>query len=63
MFDNGGEGFAADTAATPTTPRGITLRAVRQVVTIAESKEKKEDVVREIVKSGAKTRYKNYNDR
>lgn len=33
MFDNGGEGSAATTAATPTTPEGVPFR-VRQVVPI-----------------------------
>ena len=41
MLNNGGEGSAATTAATPTTPRGVSLRAVRQVVTIPEKKEEK----------------------
>jgi len=41
VFDNGGEGSAATTAATPTTPRGVSLRAVRQVVTIPKNKNKK----------------------
>lgn len=40
MLDNGGEGSAATTAATPTAPRGVTLRAVRQVVTILEGRKK-----------------------
>ena len=34
MLDNGGEGSAATTASTPTAPGGVTLRAVRQVVTV-----------------------------
>lgn len=41
MLDNGGEGSAATTAATPTAPRGVTLRAVRQVVTILEGRKKR----------------------
>lgn len=44
MLDNGGEGSAATTAATPTAPRGVTLRAVRQVVTILEGRRKKQKI-------------------
>lgn len=41
VLDNGGEGSAATTAATPTAPREITLRAVRQVVTVLQGKTEK----------------------
>lgn len=41
VLDNGGEGSAATTAATPTAPGEITLRAVRQVVTVLQGKTEK----------------------
>lgn len=43
LLDNGGEGSAASTAATPTAPRGVTLRAVRQIVTVLQERKKLEE--------------------
>lgn len=47
VLDDGAEGFPADTAADASpTPRGVALRAVRQVVTIPEIRKQIENVVR-----------------
>lgn len=43
LLDNGGEGSAASTAATPTAPRGVTFRAVRQIVTVLQERKKLEE--------------------
>lgn len=45
MLDNGGEGSAATTASTPTAPGGVTLRAVRQVVTVLGGRRKKKEEI------------------
>lgn len=42
VLDNGGEGSAATAATTPTAPRRVTLRAVRQVVTVLDGRKKEQ---------------------
>lgn len=47
MLDDGAEWFPADTAAdTSPTPRGVALRAVRQVVTIPEITRQTGNIIR-----------------
>lgn len=47
MLDDGAEGFSSNAAAdTSPTPRGVALRAVRQVVTIPVNMKKMDNVMR-----------------